>query len=70
MPWGKPCRPWSVAGNTSSQHPRPLELYTASNFIGLLVKEDNAEVLKKFAADFAAEAASKTGEHIQPSTGP
>ena len=42
--------------------PLPLELYTSSNFIGLFVKEDSAEVLKKFAADFAAEAASKTGE--------
>lgn len=44
--------------------PLPLELYTSSNFIGLFVKEDSAEVLKKFAADFAAEAASKTGELI------
>lgn len=42
--------------------PLPLELYTSSNFIGLFVKEDSAEVLKKFAADFAAEAASKTGK--------
>lgn len=42
--------------------PLPLELYTSSNFIGLFVKEDSAEVLKKFAADFAAEAASKTGQ--------
>lgn len=45
--------------------PLPLELYTSSNFIGLFVKEDSAEVLKKFAADFAAEAASKTGKHPQ-----
>lgn len=45
--------------------PLPLELYTSSNFIGLFVKEDSAEVLKKFAADFAAEAASKTGEPTQ-----
>ena len=43
--------------------PLPRELYTSSNFIGLFVKEDSAEVLKKFAADFAAEAASKTGKH-------
>lgn len=43
--------------------PLPLELYTSSNFIGLFVKEDSAEVLKKFAADFAAEAASKTGKY-------
>lgn len=42
--------------------PLPLELYTSSNFIGLFVKEDSAEVLKKFAADFAAEAASKVGK--------
>lgn len=42
--------------------PLPLELYTSSNFIGLFVKEESAEVLKKFAADFAAEAASKAGE--------
>lgn len=53
--------------------PLPLELYTSSNFIGLFVKEDSAEVLKKFAADFAAEAASKTGKRprhgCQPSPG-
>lgn len=42
--------------------PLPLELYTSSNFIGLFVEEGSADVLKKFAADFAAEAASKTGE--------
>ncbi|KAL0626989.1 Ubiquitin-associated and SH3 domain-containing protein B [Plecturocebus cupreus] len=46
--------------------PLPLELYTSSNFIGLFVKEDSAEVLKKFAADFAAEAASKTEVHVEP----
>lgn len=45
--------------------PLPLELYTSSNFIGLFVKEESAEVLKKFAADFAAEAASKAGEWLQ-----
>lgn len=52
--------------------PLPLELYTSSNFIGLFVKEDSAEVLKKFAADFAAEAASKTGEltAARPGVGP
>uniref|UniRef100_G3UF64 Ubiquitin associated and SH3 domain containing B n=1 Tax=Loxodonta africana TaxID=9785 RepID=G3UF64_LOXAF len=44
----------------------PLELYTSSNFIGLFVKEDSAEVLKKFAADFAAEAASKTEVRVEP----
>lgn len=44
--------------------PLPLELYTSSNFIGLFVKEDSADILKKFAADFAAEAASKTGEIV------
>ena len=46
--------------------PLPLELYTSSNFIGLFVKEESAEGLKKFAADFAAEAASKTGELARP----
>uniref|UniRef100_A0A8D2P8C3 Ubiquitin associated and SH3 domain containing B n=1 Tax=Zosterops lateralis melanops TaxID=1220523 RepID=A0A8D2P8C3_ZOSLA len=46
--------------------PLPLELYTSSNFIGLFVKEDSAEVLKKFAADFAAEAASKADVHVEP----
>ena len=45
--------------------PLPLELYTSSNFIGLFVKEESAEVLKKFAADFAAEAASKAGEWLR-----
>lgn len=49
--------------------PLPLELYTSSNFIGLFVKEDSAEVLKKFAADFAAEAASKAGEWLSPWVG-
>lgn len=39
----------------------PLELYTSSNFIGLFVEEQVAETLKKFAFDFAAEAATKTG---------
>ncbi|KAF7241249.1 Ubiquitin-associated and SH3 domain-containing protein B [Varanus komodoensis] len=46
--------------------PLPLELYTSSNFIGLFVKEDSAEVLKKFAADFAAEANSKADVHVEP----
>ncbi|XP_009075617.1 PREDICTED: ubiquitin-associated and SH3 domain-containing protein B, partial [Acanthisitta chloris] len=46
--------------------PLPLELYTSSNFIGLFVKEESAEVLKKFAADFAAEAASKADVHVEP----
>ncbi|KAF6083432.1 ubiquitin associated and SH3 domain containing B [Phyllostomus discolor] len=46
--------------------PLPLELYTSSNFIGLFVKEESAEGLKKFAADFAAEAASKTEVHVEP----
>ncbi|KAB1253910.1 Ubiquitin-associated and SH3 domain-containing protein B [Camelus dromedarius] len=44
----------------------PLELYTSSNFIGLFVKEDSTEVLKKFATDFAAEVASKTEVHVEP----
>lgn len=41
--------------------PLPLELYTSSNFIGLFVEEQVAETLKKFAFDFAAEAATKAG---------
>lgn len=41
--------------------PLPLELYTSSNFIGLFVEEQVADVLKQFAADFAAEAARKAG---------
>lgn len=41
--------------------PLPLELYTSSNFIGLFVEEQVAEVLKSFAADFAMEAAAKAG---------
>ncbi|XP_042333592.1 ubiquitin-associated and SH3 domain-containing protein B-like isoform X2 [Sceloporus undulatus] len=46
--------------------PLPLELYTSSNFIGLFVKEESAEILKKFAADFAAEATSKADVHVEP----
>ncbi|XP_019402447.1 PREDICTED: ubiquitin-associated and SH3 domain-containing protein B [Crocodylus porosus] len=46
--------------------PLPLELYTSSNFIGLFVKEESAEILKKFAADFAAEAATKADVHVEP----
>uniref|UniRef100_A0A8C9TG58 Ubiquitin associated and SH3 domain containing B n=1 Tax=Scleropages formosus TaxID=113540 RepID=A0A8C9TG58_SCLFO len=41
--------------------PLRLELYTSSNFIGLFVEEQVAEVLKVFAADFASEAAAKAG---------
>lgn len=41
--------------------PLPLELYTSTNFIGLFVEEQVAETLKKFAADFAVEAATKAG---------
>jgi len=41
--------------------PLPLELYTSSNFIGLFVEEQVAEVLKMFAADFATEATRKAG---------
>uniref|UniRef100_A0AAY4DYP3 SH3 domain-containing protein n=1 Tax=Denticeps clupeoides TaxID=299321 RepID=A0AAY4DYP3_9TELE len=37
-------------------NPIPLELYTCSNFIGLFVEEQVAEVLKNFASDFASEA--------------
>ncbi|KAM4652613.1 ubiquitin-associated and SH3 domain-containing protein B [Discoglossus pictus] len=47
-------------------NPLPLELYTSSNFIGLFVKEDSAEVLKKFASDFATEASLKTEVRIEP----
>ncbi|MBN3310341.1 UBS3B protein, partial [Amia calva] len=47
-------------------NPLPLELYTSSNFIGLFVEEQCAEVLKKFAADFATEAASKADAHVEP----
>ncbi|XP_069470183.1 ubiquitin-associated and SH3 domain-containing protein B [Ambystoma mexicanum] len=46
--------------------PLPLELYLSSNFIGLFVNAECAELLKKFAADFAAEAASKTEVHVEP----
>lgn len=42
--------------------PLPLELYTSSNFIGLFVEEQVADVLKQFAADFASEAARKAGK--------
>lgn len=41
--------------------PLPLELYTSSNFIGLFVEEQVADVLKQLAADFAAEASRKAG---------
>ena len=41
--------------------PLSLQLYTSSNFIGLFVEEQVAEVLKSFAAEFATEAASKAG---------
>lgn len=41
--------------------PLPLELYTSSNFIGLFVEEQVADILKQFAADFAAEAVRKAG---------
>lgn len=43
--------------------PLPLELYTSSNFIGLFVEEQVAEVLKQFAADFATEGARKAGRN-------
>ncbi|XP_071757359.1 ubiquitin-associated and SH3 domain-containing protein B isoform X2 [Centroberyx gerrardi] len=46
--------------------PLPLELYTSSNFIGLFVEEQVAEVLKSFAADFATEAAAKADVHVEP----
>ncbi|XP_051521921.1 ubiquitin-associated and SH3 domain-containing protein B-like isoform X2 [Myxocyprinus asiaticus] len=46
--------------------PLPLDLYTSTNFIGLFVEEQVAESLKKFAADFAAEAAIKADVHVEP----
>ncbi|XP_029373052.1 ubiquitin associated and SH3 domain containing Bb isoform X1 [Echeneis naucrates] len=46
--------------------PLPLELYTSSNFIGLFVEEQVADVLKQFAADFATEAARKAEVHVEP----
>ncbi|KAM9800875.1 ubiquitin associated and SH3 domain containing Bb isoform 2-T2 [Neosynchiropus ocellatus] len=46
--------------------PLPLELYTSSNFIGLFVEEQVAEVLKQFAADFANEATRKAEVHVEP----
>ncbi|KAJ8401690.1 hypothetical protein AAFF_G00376610 [Aldrovandia affinis] len=46
--------------------PLPLELYTSSNFIGLFVEEQVAEVLKTFAADFSTEAAAKADVHVEP----
>uniref|UniRef100_A0A671NMC1 Ubiquitin-associated and SH3 domain-containing protein B-like n=1 Tax=Sinocyclocheilus anshuiensis TaxID=1608454 RepID=A0A671NMC1_9TELE len=46
--------------------PLPLELYTSINFIGLFVEEQVAESLKKFAADFAVEAAAKADVHLEP----
>ncbi|TKS81468.1 Ubiquitin-associated and SH3 domain-containing protein B [Collichthys lucidus] len=46
--------------------PLPLELYTSSNFIGLFVEEQVADILKQFAADFATEAARKAEVHVEP----
>uniref|UniRef100_A0A672LVR4 Ubiquitin-associated and SH3 domain-containing protein B n=1 Tax=Sinocyclocheilus grahami TaxID=75366 RepID=A0A672LVR4_SINGR len=46
--------------------PLPLEFYSSSNFIGLFVEENVAEVIKSFAADFATEAASKADVHVEP----
>ncbi|XP_069750815.1 ubiquitin-associated and SH3 domain-containing protein B-like isoform X2 [Narcine bancroftii] len=46
--------------------PLPLELYTSSNFIGLFVEEESAEIIKKFAADFASEATSKADVRVEP----
>nr|XP_023648195.1 ubiquitin-associated and SH3 domain-containing protein B-like [Paramormyrops kingsleyae] len=46
--------------------PLPLELYTSSSFIGLFVEEQVAELLKKFAADFATEAAAQADVHVEP----
>lgn len=49
--------------------PLPLELYTSSNFIGLFVEEQVADVLRQFAADFATEAAKKAGKNHQGTVG-
>ncbi|KAF7699929.1 ubiquitin associated and SH3 domain containing Bb [Silurus meridionalis] len=46
--------------------PLPLELYTSSNFIGLFVEEQVAETLRKFAFNFAAEAATKADVQVEP----
>uniref|UniRef100_A0AAY4DXS5 SH3 domain-containing protein n=1 Tax=Denticeps clupeoides TaxID=299321 RepID=A0AAY4DXS5_9TELE len=46
-------------------NPIPLELYTCSNFIGLFVEEQVAEVLKNFASDFASEAVAKAEVHVE-----
>uniref|UniRef100_A0A3B3VMM3 Ubiquitin associated and SH3 domain containing B n=1 Tax=Poecilia latipinna TaxID=48699 RepID=A0A3B3VMM3_9TELE len=46
--------------------PLPLELYTSSNFIGLFVEEQVADVLRQFAADFATEAVRKTEVKVEP----
>ncbi|XP_043936974.1 ubiquitin-associated and SH3 domain-containing protein B [Protopterus annectens] len=47
-------------------NPLPLELYTSTNFIGLFVEDEIAEVIKKFAIDFAAEAFSKSDARVEP----
>ncbi|KAM8927235.1 ubiquitin-associated and SH3 domain-containing protein B isoform 2-T2 [Pelodytes ibericus] len=47
-------------------NPLPLELYISSNFIGLFVSDECAEILKKFAADFATEVSLKTEVRIEP----
>ncbi|XP_077962413.1 ubiquitin associated and SH3 domain containing Bb isoform X1 [Gasterosteus aculeatus] len=46
--------------------PLPLDLYTSSNFIGLFVEKQAADVLKLFAADFATEASRKAEVHVEP----
>uniref|UniRef100_A0A3P8V128 Ubiquitin associated and SH3 domain containing Bb n=1 Tax=Cynoglossus semilaevis TaxID=244447 RepID=A0A3P8V128_CYNSE len=46
--------------------PLPLELYTSSNFIGLFVEEQIADILKQFAAEFATEAARTAEVHVEP----
>lgn len=45
--------------------PLPLELYTSSNFIGLFVEEQIADILKQFAAEFATEAARTAGRYYE-----
>lgn len=47
-------------------NPLPLELYTSTNFIGLFVEEETAEIIKKFAIEFAAEAFSKADSRVEP----
>ncbi|KAJ3590524.1 hypothetical protein NHX12_008474 [Muraenolepis orangiensis] len=46
--------------------PLPLELYSSASFIGLFVEEQVAQLIKLFAADFAALAAHKAEVQVEP----